>query len=467
MMSIYSRYYQTGFRSEQTPNEQILKNLFDHFDKNGDSTIDIHELKVMFDAAGRVMTEKQLADLTRGFDHTTGVITFDEFAEVMTKFNLDHHDSKNLLDFWLETTRNEVKDAKILFERVWKKVTLDGKTIPHLPAKLLFLGGSPGAGKGTNSEFIMKIREVTSPPIVISSLLVSAAAKQRKDSGMLVGDSEVLQALLEELSRESYSESALIDGFPRTPIQAECVKLLYDELVVLHKKNSHRWEKPIFRAIMLYVDEKESVNRQLQRGREVLAHNQHVLATGLGEVLPIRQTDIDIAASRKRFKTFLDETFKALTLMRGFFPFSFIDAHGSLERVRENINKELAYQSSLELNSETYHSLKHLPTANDVLAHSRQSLVKRLEDYQSNNQELFEEMIGYLAKEIYPIVRMHAMSGSAAFISYAKVFEDIVAVQMVLDVLSDRGFTCVSEKYLDYIKFNIVFHKNGVNGHEK
>lgn len=299
-----------------------------------------------------------------------------------------------------------------------------------------------------------------SNPIVISDLLNSPSAIKIKESGGLVGDSEVIGLLLEELVKQSLVESgsALIDGFPRTSVQSECVKLLYDEIVSLAKKNSG--EKPIFRAVMLYVGEKESVTRQLQRGKDILVQNQQVLETGLGEIQVVRQTDIDITAARKRYKTFIDDTFKALNIMKQSFPFSFVNAQGTIPQVRENIIKELTYQSSLELNSETYDSLKILPTAQEIILNSRQSLVKRLEGYQEHHPTLFHNVIEYIGKEIIPTIKIHSLSGKASVVSYDKLFEhQPVAISILVDVLCDRGFTVVTEKHSTFIIFTITFPK--------
>jgi adenylate kinase len=40
-----------------------------------------------------------------------------------------------------------------------------------VPRELILLGGAPGAGKGTNSDFIRKVRSLDAPPIVNSQLL--------------------------------------------------------------------------------------------------------------------------------------------------------------------------------------------------------------------------------------------------------------------------------------------------------
>lgn len=81
-----------------------------------------------------------------------------------------------------------------------------------------------GAGKGTNTNFIMKERHLTAKPIVVSDLLDSPEARAAKAAGGMVGDLEVVQALLRELMDEKYRSGVVVDGFPRTKVQADIVR---------------------------------------------------------------------------------------------------------------------------------------------------------------------------------------------------------------------------------------------------
>lgn len=63
--------------------------------------------------------------------------------------------------------------------------------------------------------------------------------------------------------------------------QVECIKLLYDKMLALRKKFlnteiAYKFPRPIFRIAILYVSEKESLERQLARGAKVKEHNQRV-----------------------------------------------------------------------------------------------------------------------------------------------------------------------------------------------
>src|SRR5262249_47382496 len=160
--------------------------------------------------------------------------------------------------------------------------------------------GAPGAGKGTNTAFIAKARSLTVRPIVISALLDSPQARALKDAGALVGDREVIGLLFRELLRPEYLDRVIIDGVPPTPVQVECLKLLFDRMLALRREfygtplRGH-FRTPTIHIMLLFVDEKTSIARQLQRGREVAAHNEEVRRTGVGALLEERATDIDEA----------------------------------------------------------------------------------------------------------------------------------------------------------------------------
>lgn len=184
----------------------------------------------------------------------------------------------------------EIKDAQLIFDAVWRHLEEEfGVENLRFPKEIILLGGAPGAGKGTNTEFIMKARGFTCPPIVVSSLLNSPEAKALKDNGMLVGDQEVMGILLRKMLEPEFRDGAVLDGFPRTKIQVECMKLLVQKISFLHRNYADTelasdFRLPTIHVMVLFVDEKTSVDRQLYRGRQIAAHNEEVRATGVGEL---------------------------------------------------------------------------------------------------------------------------------------------------------------------------------------
>src|SRR3954462_1513193 len=191
----------------------------------------------------------------------------------------------------------EIKDAQLIFEAVWSDLEADfGRENLRFPKEIILLGGAPGAGKGTNTAFISRTRGLTCQPIVISALLDSPEAKALKDAGNMVGDREVVGLLLRQLLRKEYHDGVILDGFPRTNVQVECLKLLVDKMHALRSEFyntplSIHFRNPTIHIMVLFVDETESVVRQLKRGRQTLTHNTEVVRTGVGRLFEDRPTD--------------------------------------------------------------------------------------------------------------------------------------------------------------------------------
>jgi adenylate kinase len=136
-----------------------------------------------------------------------------------------------------------------------------------------------------------------------------------------------------------YTGGVVVDGFPRTKPQAECVKLLATRLAEFNRAAG--LPAPVFRVVILSVTENESVARQMKRGREAMAHNEEVKRTGTGQLIELRATDTDEALVRKRYQEFVAKTLGALECLRSAFPYHVIDGTGSIEQTRQNILREL------------------------------------------------------------------------------------------------------------------------------
>jgi len=343
----------------------------------------------------------------------------------------------------------EIKDAQLIFSSVWQRLEEEfGRENLRFPKEIILLGGAPGSGKGTNTAFITQARGLTCPPIVISALLDSPEAKSLKDGGNMVGDREVVGLLLRCLLRNDYHDGAILDGFPRTHVQVECLKLLVGKIHGLRREFygsplSIHFRQPTVHIMVLFVDEKESVARQLRRGTETRAHNDEVLRSGVGEMIEDRPTDHDEGLARRRYRVFKDQTWDALQSLKETFHYHFINAHGTLHEVEQNILKELNYQSTLELDPRTVDRLRHVPVANEIIVHARQELVKRLDGYEFGQPELFGQVVSFIAKKILPIVQRHAISGAALVNTEEALLGDPTALAMLIDVFSERGFHAV------------------------
>src|SRR3954464_15005800 len=134
----------------------------------------------------------------------------------------------------------EIKDAQLIFDSVWQDLEADfGRENLRFPKEIILLGGAPGAGKGTNTAFIPRTRGLTCPPVVISALLDSPEARALKDAGNMVGDREVVGLLFRHLLRPEYHDGVILDGFPRTNVQVECLKMLVDKMHGLRREFYH------------------------------------------------------------------------------------------------------------------------------------------------------------------------------------------------------------------------------------
>ncbi|MBC9131694.1 adenylate kinase [Frischella sp. Ac48] len=95
----------------------------------------------------------------------------------------------------------------------------------------IILLGAPGAGKGTQAQFIMQKYGI--PQISTGDMLRAAVkaqtslglqAKELMDKGQLVTDDLVIALVKERISQPDCKNGFLLDGFPRTVPQADAMK---------------------------------------------------------------------------------------------------------------------------------------------------------------------------------------------------------------------------------------------------
>jgi len=101
----------------------------------------------------------------------------------------------------------------------------------------LVLLGAPGSGKGTQAQRLEARRGV--PQVSTGDLLREAvaagtelgrAAKAVMDAGQLVDDRTMLGIIRERLARPDAERGFILDGFPRTIVQADGLARLLDEI---------------------------------------------------------------------------------------------------------------------------------------------------------------------------------------------------------------------------------------------
>lgn len=344
----------------------------------------------------------------------------------------------------------EVKDAQVIFTNVWNGLESEyGHDQLRFAKEIILLGGAPGAGKGTHTRFIAQARGLTCPPIVVSSLLDTPEARQIKESGGMVGDREVIGIVFRKLLDPEYRDGCILDGFPRTRVQVECLKLLVDKMNQLYREYhttplAINFRKPTVHVMVLFVDEKTSIERQLQRGREVAEHNAKARAEGSDDLWEERATDRDPAAAKRRYRVFKEQTWDALQSLKEVFHYHFINAQGDIHEVEQNILRELEYQSSLELDPATHDAVRHIPLASEIVVHARQELVKRLDSYALEHPERFRRVVALIEQRFLPIIKRHAIPGLAVVNSEDPVFDDPLALAMVIDIFAERGYRAVA-----------------------
>lgn len=105
-----------------------------------------------------------------------------------------------------------------------------------MPTYLVLLG-PPGAGKGTQAKILSRRLEM--PHISSGDLFrehlrseteLGKAAKSYIDKGNLVPDDVTIAMVRERLERPDCADGAILDGFPRTPPQAEGLEGILQDL---------------------------------------------------------------------------------------------------------------------------------------------------------------------------------------------------------------------------------------------
>lgn len=105
----------------------------------------------------------------------------------------------------------------------------------------MILLGAPGAGKGTQADFITTALQI--PVISTGNLLREAiaqgtelgkAAQDYMSRGALVPDELIIGLVKEKLASPDCANGAILDGFPRTVPQAEALDAIVDLDVALY-----------------------------------------------------------------------------------------------------------------------------------------------------------------------------------------------------------------------------------------
>ena len=125
----------------------------------------------------------------------------------------------------------------------------------------LIIMGLPGSGKGTQSDFIVdkyQVKHLSTGNLfrqeIASGSELGLELKSYMDKGELVPDELTIRLLKEEISKSEYNNGFLLDGFPRTLVQAQA---LSEMLNAINKQIDH----------VVYLDLDENVIIQRLTGR--------------------------------------------------------------------------------------------------------------------------------------------------------------------------------------------------------
>ncbi len=122
--------------------------------------------------------------------------------------------------------------------------------------KIIIFLGPPGAGKGTQAEFLKRdygFVQVSTGDILREAVKngteLGKRAKQYMDEGKLVPD-DIIIGIIKEKLNELKDRNVILDGFPRTIPQAESLdKMLQEE------------GKQVDAVILFKIDDKEVIRR--------------------------------------------------------------------------------------------------------------------------------------------------------------------------------------------------------------
>lgn len=130
-------------------------------------------------------------------------------------------------------------------------------------SEVLILMGPPGAGKGTQAVKLARARKLEKLSTgdmlrdhVKRGTNLGQQAKAIMDAGDLVSDDLIIEMVRDELAKQE-DVRVLLDGFPRTPGQADALSALLEE-----------FGASLTAAILLGVNEEELVLRLLGRAQE-------------------------------------------------------------------------------------------------------------------------------------------------------------------------------------------------------
>ncbi len=181
----------------------------------------------------------------------------------------------------------------------------------------IVLFGKPGAGKGTQAEFLKEKYNLTHLSTgdifrynIKNDTALGKLAKTFMDKGDLVPDEVTIQMLQSEVDKNPDSAGFLFDGFPRTIAQAEALDAF------LTAKNQN-----VTATVALEADDEILVKRLLERGK----------TSG-------RPDDQDEEKIRNRYQEYNEKTAPLMEYYKKQGKFHAVNGIGTIAEVTERLN---------------------------------------------------------------------------------------------------------------------------------
>jgi adenylate kinase len=93
--------------------------------------------------------------------------------------------------------------------------------------------------------------------------------------------------------------------------------------------------------------------------------------------------------------------------------------------------------------------------ASEIVTHARQELVRRLDGYESENSDLFKKIVEFIDTKAMSVIKRHSLSGMALVNTEDPLFDSPLALSMLIDIFSERGYHAVVDIHRQYIPESI------------
>lgn len=185
----------------------------------------------------------------------------------------------------------------------------------------LVLFGPPGAGKGTQAEFLIKsynLIHLSTGDLLRGEIAegteLGLKAKSFMDKGELVPDAVVIGMIKTKLENNKKANGFIFDGFPRTVDQAKALDVLMNENGT-----------PISGMMCLEVEKEELISRLLNRGK-----------------ISGRADDQNQKIIENRIAVYTEKTLPLIEYYKPQGKHFGVDGMGSIEEIAERVNAVVA-----------------------------------------------------------------------------------------------------------------------------